>query len=50
MLHITKEPLVEEFSVASQVWKFSATDMCEIARNSVLQCARRLTNWRTCDF
>ena len=37
MLHITKEPLVEEYSVASQVWKLSATDMCEIARNSVLQ-------------
>eukprot|EP00516_Mucochytrium_quahogii_P000491 CAMPEP_0203752396 /NCGR_PEP_ID=MMETSP0098-20131031/6336_1 /ASSEMBLY_ACC=CAM_ASM_000208 /TAXON_ID=96639 /ORGANISM=" , Strain NY0313808BC1" /LENGTH=754 /DNA_ID=CAMNT_0050642547 /DNA_START=363 /DNA_END=2624 /DNA_ORIENTATION=+ len=37
MLHITKEPLVEEYSVASQVWRFSSTDMCEIARNSVMQ-------------
>ena len=37
MLHITREPLVEEYSCASQVWKLSATDMCEIARNSVLQ-------------
>lgn len=37
MLHITKDPLVEEYSVASQVWKLSSTDVCEIARNSVLQ-------------
>lgn len=36
-LHVTKEPLMEEYSVASQVWKLSAVDMCEIARNSVLQ-------------
>eukprot|EP01006_Ploeotia_vitrea_P042180 TRINITY_DN66612_c6_g1_i1.p1 TRINITY_DN66612_c6_g1~~TRINITY_DN66612_c6_g1_i1.p1 ORF type:complete len:367 (-),score=197.78 TRINITY_DN66612_c6_g1_i1:56-1156(-) len=37
MIHVTKEPLVEEYSVAAQVWKLSAIDMCEIARNSVLQ-------------
>jgi len=37
LLHITKEPLVEEYSIASQIWRFSSTDMCEIARNSVLQ-------------
>lgn len=36
-LHVTKEPLVEEYCVASQIWKLSSTDMCEIARNSVLQ-------------
>jgi len=36
LLHMTKDPLVEEYSVASQVWKLSSTDMCEIARNSVL--------------
>lgn len=35
--HYTKEPLVEEFCVAAQVWKLSSCDMCEIARNSVLQ-------------
>jgi len=35
--HYTKEPLVEEYCVAAQVWKLSACDMCEIARNSVLQ-------------
>lgn len=37
MLHYTKDALVEEYSVATQVWKLSATDQCEIARNSVLQ-------------
>jgi AMP deaminase len=37
MLHYTKDPLVEEYSVATQVWKFSSVDQCEIARNSVLQ-------------
>jgi len=37
MIHFTKEPLVEEYSVAAQVWRLSSTDMCEIARNSVLQ-------------
>lgn len=28
---------MEEYCVAAQVWKLSATDLCEIARNSVLQ-------------
>lgn len=37
MLHFTKDALLEEYSVAAQVWKLSATDQCEIARNSVLQ-------------
>uniref|UniRef100_A0A7S1XP69 AMP deaminase n=1 Tax=Phaeomonas parva TaxID=124430 RepID=A0A7S1XP69_9STRA len=37
MLHYTKDPLLEEYSVAAQVWKLSSTDQCEIARNSVLQ-------------
>uniref|UniRef100_A0A7S1T255 AMP deaminase n=1 Tax=Tetraselmis chuii TaxID=63592 RepID=A0A7S1T255_9CHLO len=36
-IHLTREPLVEEYSVAAQVWKLSAADLCEIARNSVLQ-------------
>uniref|UniRef100_A0A0B7AAT1 AMP deaminase n=1 Tax=Arion vulgaris TaxID=1028688 RepID=A0A0B7AAT1_9EUPU len=35
--HFTKEPLMEEYSIAAQVWKFSTCDMCEIARNSILQ-------------
>jgi len=37
LLHMTKDPLLEEYAVASQVWRFSSTDQCEIARNSVLQ-------------
>ncbi len=35
--HFTKEPLIEEYSVAAQIYKLSSADMCEIARNSVLQ-------------
>lgn len=35
-IHLTREPLVEEYSVAAQVWKLSGTDLCEIARSSVL--------------
>ena len=35
--HFTKEPLMEEYSIATQVWKLSSCDMCELARNSVLQ-------------
>lgn len=33
----TKEPLMEEYSVAAQIYKLSNVDMCELARNSVLQ-------------
>ncbi|ORX92910.1 AMP deaminase [Basidiobolus meristosporus CBS 931.73] len=35
--HFTKEPLIEEYSIAAQIWKLSNVDMCELARNSVLQ-------------
>eukprot|EP00668_Euglena_longa_P013849 GGOE01017797.1.p1 GENE.GGOE01017797.1~~GGOE01017797.1.p1 ORF type:complete len:1399 (-),score=483.25 GGOE01017797.1:145-4296(-) len=35
--HNTQEPLVEEYSIASKIWKLDPTDMCEIARNSVRQ-------------
>ncbi|KFD46831.1 hypothetical protein M513_12277 [Trichuris suis] len=35
--HFTKEPLMEEYSIAAQVWKLSNSDMCEISRNGVLQ-------------
>ncbi|CAF4062889.1 unnamed protein product, partial [Rotaria sp. Silwood1] len=28
--------LMEEYSIAAQIWKLSSIDMCEIARNSVL--------------
>ncbi|XP_075257307.1 AMP deaminase 2-like isoform X3 [Convolutriloba macropyga] len=33
--HFTREPLMEEYSIAAQVWKLSTCDMCELARNSV---------------
>ncbi|ODV68370.1 AMP deaminase [Hyphopichia burtonii NRRL Y-1933] len=33
----TKEPLIEEYSVAAQIYKFSGVDMCELAYNSVKQ-------------
>ncbi|XP_049934921.1 probable AMP deaminase isoform X2 [Nymphaea colorata] len=36
-IHFTKEPLLEEYSFAAQVWKLSSCDLCEIARNSVYQ-------------
>lgn len=33
----TKEPLIEEYSVAAQIYKLSSVDMCELAYNSVKQ-------------
>mmetsp|Transcript_17405 Transcript_17405/g.43329 ORF Transcript_17405/g.43329 Transcript_17405/m.43329 type:complete len:966 (+) Transcript_17405:420-3317(+) len=39
MFHQTKEPLLEEYAIAKQLWKLSPSDLCEIARNSVLQCS-----------
>ncbi|CAG0896234.1 unnamed protein product [Cyprideis torosa] len=36
MFHFTKEPLMEEYAIAAQLWKLSSPDMCELARNSVL--------------
>ena len=38
MFHQTKEPLIEEYAIAQMVWGFTNNDLCEIARNSVLQC------------
>ena len=35
--HFTREPLVEEYSIAAKLWKFELNDLSEIARNSVLQ-------------
>ncbi|CAE8611413.1 unnamed protein product [Polarella glacialis] len=37
MFHQTREPLMEEYSIAKQLWHFTAVDLCEMARNSVLQ-------------
>lgn len=36
MFHFTKEPLIEEYAIAAQLWKLSPSDTCELARNSVL--------------
>ena len=33
----TREPLIEEYAVAAQIYKLSPIDMCELAENSVLQ-------------
>lgn len=33
----TKEPLIEEYAVAAQIYKLSPVDMCEFAKNSVKQ-------------
>lgn len=33
----TREPLIEEYSVAAQIYKLSNVDMCELAKNSVTQ-------------
>ncbi|KAL3087548.1 hypothetical protein niasHT_024941 [Heterodera trifolii] len=35
--HDTKEPLMEEYSIACQMWNLSPCDKCELARNSVVQ-------------
>lgn len=37
MFHFTKEPLIEEYSIATQIYRLSSVDTCELAKNSVLQ-------------
>ncbi|XP_069489502.1 AMP deaminase 1-like [Ambystoma mexicanum] len=37
LFHFTKEPLMEEYAIAAQVFSLNVCDMCEIARNAVLQ-------------
>lgn len=37
IVHLTDHALVEEYAIAAREWSFSSTDLCEIARNSVLQ-------------
>ena len=34
--HFTREPLIEEYSIASKIWTLEFGDLCEVARNSVL--------------
>ncbi|CAB4037521.1 AMP deaminase 2-like isoform X3 [Paramuricea clavata] len=38
IFHYTEQPLVEEYSIAAQVFKLRGTDVSEVARNSVLMC------------
>ncbi|RNF25862.1 adenosine monophosphate deaminase-like protein [Trypanosoma conorhini] len=33
--HFTREPLIEEYSIAAKIWQFEFNDLSEIARNSV---------------
>ncbi|KAI5462934.1 hypothetical protein BGZ63DRAFT_422345 [Mariannaea sp. PMI_226] len=39
----TKEPLIEEYAVAAQIYKLSPVDMCELAKNSVQQSGYELS-------
>jgi len=36
-IHMTNEPILEEYATAAQMWKLSLADLCEIAVNSVRQ-------------
>lgn len=38
IIHLTGEALIEEYVIACRVFRLSVGDLCEIARNSVLQC------------
>jgi len=35
-LHISNDPLAEEYALAAQMWKFTTSDLCELSRNSIL--------------
>jgi AMP deaminase len=39
----TKEPLIEEYAVAAQIYKLNPVDMCELAKNSVRQSGYEFT-------
>lgn len=46
--HHTSEPLIEEYGIATKYWKLSSADVCEVSRNSILQCGFRQrvkTSW-----
>lgn len=53
MFHQTKEPLMEEYSLAKQFFRLGSADLCELARNSVLQSGftkETITSWLgSCD-
>lgn len=40
--HLTKEPLIEEYSVAAPIWRLESTDLCEIAVISCIICGWEL--------
>ncbi|KAJ8111154.1 hypothetical protein ONZ43_g5692 [Nemania bipapillata] len=44
----TREPLMEEYAVAAQIWKLSPVDMCELAKNSVKQSGYEYSIKQTC--
>jgi AMP deaminase len=53
MIHLTREPLIEEYSVVAQALELNTVSLCEIARNSVLQSGfsfERKTKWLGNDF
>jgi AMP deaminase len=53
MIHLTREPLIEEYSVVAQALELSTASLCEIARNSVLQSGfsfERKSKWLGPDF
>ncbi|BFZ53677.1 AMP deaminase [Savitreella phatthalungensis] len=37
MFHLTREALIEEYSIATQIYRLSSVDTCELAKNSVRQ-------------
>ncbi len=38
LYHMTSQPLIEEYSITAQVFDLNACDLCELARNSIIQC------------
>lgn len=49
----TKEPLIEEYAVAAQIYKLSPVDMCELAKNSVKQSGYEISikkHWLGAEF
>jgi AMP deaminase len=50
---LTKEPLMEEYAIATQIYKLSPVDTCELAKNSVKQSGfedRLKRQWLGADF
>jgi AMP deaminase len=37
ILHMTRDPLYEEYACASQLWKLDNIDLAEISKNSCIQ-------------